>query len=216
MARVRSQLDRATTCGIGRKSCRSYGRVLGGHVDSGSRPSGLMTPETAERFTEFRAARRALPWTRSHSGLGDWPRSLSAGNMRTLVAWLMLAAFSLVSAVNASAQSDFAQHERSAAPPESRYQLVQSTLVARSTFRLDKMLGQIDQIVMRDDSSITWQRVPRREHPSGDPQVTGRVNYQLFLSGLANRHTYLMNVNNGSTWQLVLTKEETLVWEPVQ
>jgi len=136
--------------------------------------------------------------------------------MRTPASWLIVASLCVVAAAKAAAQSEFAQHERSEVPPESRYQLVQSTLVARSTFRVDKVLGHVDQIVMREDSTLTWQRIPRRQHPDGDPQVAGRVNYQLFMSGLVNRDTYLMNINNGSTWQLVLTKQETLVWQPVQ
>jgi hypothetical protein len=134
--------------------------------------------------------------------------------MRASSAWLVAAVIALPSA-SASAQRDAVQHERSSAPDESRYQLVQSTLVARATYRIDKVLGRVDQIVMREDSTITWQRMPRLEHPSGDPQVASRVNYQLFLSGIANRHTFLMNLHNGATWQLVMTKEETLVWEPI-
>ncbi len=30
----------------------------------------------------------------------------------------------------------------------------------------------------------------------------GKIRYQLFLSGLAARHTFLMNTDNGKTWQI--------------
>lgn len=113
------------------------------------------------------------------------------------------------------AQGTFARHERSAAPAEARYEVVQSALVARSTYRVDKALGQVDQLVMREDSTLRWQPIPRRSHPAGDPRVAARPNYQLFMSGIANRHTFLINTNNGATWQLVLTKEETLAWDPL-
>jgi len=62
---------------------------------------------------------------------------------------------------------------------------------------------------------MTWQLIARLKHPDGDPREPGRVNYQLFISGIANRHTFLVNVNNGATWQLAVTKDEVLVWEPI-
>lgn len=113
------------------------------------------------------------------------------------------------------AQREPVTHERSSAPSDARFELVQSTLAARSTFRIDKQTGRVDQIVMREDSTLTWQAVRRLEHPAGDPRITGRTNYQLFMSGLANRHTFLVNVNNGATWQLVISKDEVLSWEPI-
>jgi hypothetical protein len=115
-----------------------------------------------------------------------------------------------------SAQEPSAIHERTGAPADSRFEIVQSTLVARSTYRLDKLTGRVDQIVMRADSTLTWQVIPRLEHSVKDPQLPGRVNYQLFLSGIANRHTYLLNTNSGATWQLVLTRDNDLVWSPIE
>ena len=121
----------------------------------------------------------------------------------------------LVLSRSAAAQREPVQHERSAVSSESRFEIVQSTIVARSTYRIDKFTGRIDLMVMRADSSLRWQPMPRREHPSGDTRVAGRANYQVFVSGIANRHTYLINTNNGATWQLVLTKDEELVWDPI-
>ena len=128
---------------------------------------------------------------------------------------ILLLAIVVLPSSRALAQHDFVQHERTAAPADARFEFVQSTLAARSSFRVDKIAGHVDQIVMREDSTITWQRISRREHPAGDTQMPGRVNYQLFMSGIANRHTYLLNVNNGATWQLVMTKDEVLVWDPI-
>ena len=128
---------------------------------------------------------------------------------------LLLLAILAFPGSRALAQRDFVQHERTLAPADARYEFVQSALGARFSFRVDKVTGRVDQIVMREDSTLTWQRIPRLEHPSGDTQVPGRVNYQMFISGIGNRHTYLLNVNNGATWQLVITKDEMLVWEPI-
>jgi len=135
--------------------------------------------------------------------------------MRTGAICRCLALLAVLWPAQSFAQREAVQHEQSAVPLESRYQMVQSTLTARSTFRVDKVLGRVDQIVMRADSTLAWQPIPRRQHPDGDPQVAGRVNYQIFLSGLAVRHTFLMNVNNGATWQLVVGGDGALAWDPI-
>jgi hypothetical protein len=129
---------------------------------------------------------------------------------------LLLLALLAVPGSRALAQRDFVQHERTSAPAEARFEFVQSTLVAPSSFRLDKMTGRVDQIVMRPDSTLAWQPIPRREHPRGDERHPGQVNYQLFISGMMNRHTYLLNVNNGATWQLVVAKDDAFVWDPIR
>jgi hypothetical protein len=43
----------------------------------------------------------------------------------------------------------------------------------------------------------------------GLPKCTpdGKVRYQLFTSGLAARHTFLMNTENGRTWQVRTSKD---------
>jgi hypothetical protein len=128
---------------------------------------------------------------------------------------ILLLAILAVPGSRALAQRDLVQHERTLAPADARFEFVQSALGARFSFRVDKVTGRVDQIVMRSDSTLTWQRVPRLEHPAGDTQVPGHVNYQMFMSGIGNRYTYLLNLNNGATWQLVITKDELLAWEPI-
>ena len=92
---------------------------------------------------------------------------------------------------------------------------MQSTLGARATYRIDKVLGQTDVMVMKVDSSLTWESMPRRAHTVADTKVTGRINYQIFISGLGNRHTYLINLNTGATWLLVRASEDHLLWDPL-
>jgi hypothetical protein len=115
----------------------------------------------------------------------------------------------------AQGQTEFVQHESTGVPSSSRYEIVQSSLLVRSTFRVDKYLGVVDQLVITKDSALTWQPMARWQHPNSDPRHAGQVNYQLFLSGIANRYTFLMNLNNGSTWQLAMTADSDLVWDPL-
>jgi hypothetical protein len=111
--------------------------------------------------------------------------------------------------------SGTAAHQVSMVCGDSRYEVVQSPLVARLTLKLDKHAGVVYQLVRAADSSTTWDIMIRRNHPAGDTQISARVNYQLFLSGLAVRYAFLTNVNTGATWQLVETDDKSLVWSPV-
>lgn len=108
-----------------------------------------------------------------------------------------------------------ANHERTSAPANSRFELFQSTIAVRLTLRLDKYTGEVAQLVLGADSTLTWQAVPREPHSAADTRQLGQVNYQIFSSSIAIRHTYLLNVNTGATWQLVQSSDETLVWQPI-
>ena len=51
------------------------------------------------------------------------------------------------------------------------------------------------------------------------PYASG-VHYELFLSGIAGKFTFLMNLDTGKTWQLQQstdpnTKEVTHEWNPI-
>jgi len=42
-----------------------------------------------------------------------------------------------------------------------------------------------------------------------------KVNYQFFTSGIGIRFTFLVNINSGATWQLVINKNKDYLWEPI-
>jgi hypothetical protein len=119
-----------------------------------------------------------------------------------------------------SLQFTFAQskdsniHASSTVGSQSRYEVIQSTLAARWTFRLDKVCGNIGQLVSTNNDGITWEsmRVIGLPKCSAD----GKNRYQLFLSGIAARHTYLLNTENGKTWQIRTLKDnqglESTAW----
>ena len=136
---------------------------------------------------------------------------------RRLARVAITTAFAALAPAAAGAQRpEVVEHQRSAAPADARFEVVQSALAARSTYRIDKHLGTVSQLVMAEDSTLSWEEIPRAAHPAGDPRVPGRVNYQLFVSGLANRFTFLVNVNTGATWRLVLNRRGILVWQPLR
>jgi len=83
---------------------------------------------------------------------------------------------------------------------QSRYEIIQSTLMVRFTFRLDKVCGNIGQLVTTKNEGIAWE--PMIVFGLPKCQIDGKNRYQLFTSGLAVRHTYLLNTENGKTWQI--------------
>jgi len=126
----------------------------------------------------------------------------------------------LVIAIAIFAHTAFAQnkelniHSSTTLGSQSRYEIVQSTLAARLTFRLDKVCGNVGQLVTTRNDGVTWESMIVVGLPKC--QADGKIRYQLFTSGLAARHTYLLNTENGKTWQVRSTKDnlgvETSAW----
>lgn len=91
-------------------------------------------------------------------------------------------------------------HSTTTVSNQSRYEIVQSTLAAKWTFRLDKVCGNIGQLVTTKTDGVAWESMLVFGLPKC--QADGKHRYQLFTSGLAARHTYLMNTDTGKTWQI--------------
>lgn len=95
-----------------------------------------------------------------------------------------------------------------------RYQIVQSELAARYTYRIDRVCGSIWQMV--NDSSkneLWWSPLEVRDKPACT--ADGRARYQFFSSGIAVRDTFLMNTDTGTTWQLVRTSDDINLFQKI-
>lgn len=137
--------------------------------------------------------------------------------MRTILALAIIAFSNMANAQAYSLnESSLRSHEATLVPSSSRFELVQSHIAARNTFRLDKYTGTVYQIVQNPDGDLYCKELKRNTHPM-DVVEDGKVNYQIFTSGIAVRFTFLMNVNTGATWQLTQdTKTEILYWSPLK
>jgi hypothetical protein len=114
--------------------------------------------------------------------------------------------FLLFSSITCFAQDrDPVAHSSTTISSQARYEIVQSSLAARWTFRVDRVCGNIGQLATTASEGVTWEPM----FVSGQPRCTpdGKIRYQLFSSGLAARHTFLMNTENGRTWQLQSSKD---------
>ena len=118
---------------------------------------------------------------------------------------------------SASAQSDAANaHQSTTQPADGRFEIVQSPLAARWTFRLDRYTGHVDQLARIEHDEVTWQEMPVRDLPSISNPTKPR--FILFTSALAARHTFLMDTETGQTWIITSFSlpgsEPIVVWTP--
>lgn len=112
-----------------------------------------------------------------------------------------------------------AVHQFTTTPSDARYEIVQSPLAAKWTFRLDRVTGQVSLLVRTKSDDMAWgeMRVYRLPKSSGTSP-----RYTIFTSGLAARHTFLLDTSTGSTWLLTTTKTkqddgttiDVYSWEP--
>ncbi|MDA0740274.1 MAG: hypothetical protein O2999_14975 [Nitrospirae bacterium] len=116
--------------------------------------------------------------------------------------------------------------EQAVAPPphasttitaSARYEIVQSELAAKWMFRLDRVCGQVSQLVKTESGFNTWITMRIVNLPKCVWE--GGAQYQIFSSSLASELTLLMHLKTGTTWQLVMVQDETLgdypAWTPL-
>ncbi|MDE0533948.1 MAG: hypothetical protein OXI01_21240 [Albidovulum sp.] len=109
-------------------------------------------------------------------------------------------AFSFLSG-SATAQSQSSNvHQSTTQPTDGRYEIVQSPVAAKWTFRLDRQRGNVDQLVETQDGALTWQSM----FVLGLPDVSSarKARFTIFASGLAARFTFLIDNQTGQTWVL--------------
>ena len=111
-------------------------------------------------------------------------------------------------------------HQQTSPSSAARFEILQSLLAAKWTFRLDRYSGRVWQLVKTSDDDNTWEEMPVIGLPKG--QNTGKPRFQLFTSGLAARHTFLIDNDTGKTWLVVTDKRKSKdgteydvnVWQP--
>jgi len=84
----------------------------------------------------------------------------------------------------------------------SRFEMIQSANGAKYTFRLDKFTGRVWQYVKGEGDDNGWQEMV----VSPKPLTSTKPKFQIFVSGLGARYSFLLDNDNGNTWQLVSMK----------
>ncbi len=97
-------------------------------------------------------------------------------------------------------------HQQTTLPASARFEIIQSTLAARLTFRLDRYTGQVWQLVKTRDDDNTWEETPVSGLAKGTQSA--RPRFQIFTSGFAVRHTFLLDTDTGKTWLIVVSRRK--------
>lgn len=100
----------------------------------------------------------------------------------------------------------YSSHQFTSPPSAARFEIVQSQIAAKWTFRLDRYSGRIWQLVKTNDDDNAWEEMPVIGLPKGQPAT--RPHFQIFTSGLAARHTLLIDNDSGETWVLITGKRK--------
>ena len=117
-----------------------------------------------------------------------------------------------------AAEGEAVIHSSTTIGSQGRFEIIQSTLAAKWTFRLDRSCGYVAQLIGTANDGITWNQTA----VVGLPQCPNdsKIRYQIFTSGLAAKHTFLINNESGVTWQLTGTTkdngEQVVGWVPFQ
>lgn len=111
-----------------------------------------------------------------------------------------------------------AQHIESKAQSTSlaggRYEIIMSDIALRNSFKVDKFLGDVYLMVRKEDGNITWVKMIK-DVAFNNPIMPDKINFQLYMSGIGLKYTFLINIHSGTIWQLVednSDKENPLLW----
>ena len=117
-------------------------------------------------------------------------------------------------AATALAQQEYLSHEVTEYPLSGRYQIVQSQIARRYTFRLDRYTGEVDRYVEGIFGSLVWERMPT-EKPEVEPDSPRFV---IFLSGHVARDMFLIDTYSGLTWNIQrdTSNDDALTWTLVR
>ena len=111
----------------------------------------------------------------------------------------------------AAAQTPYA-HQSTTQPAEGRYEIVQSPIAAKWTFRLDRYRGHVAQLAEAEDGALTWQVMFGVDLPEVHSAQTAR--FSIFASGIAARFTFLIDSHTGQTWVLNSFSDDVAGWSP--
>lgn len=107
-----------------------------------------------------------------------------------------------VAAFSATAQSKYNNQTATTSPASGRYEIITSSIALRETYLLDKETGDTWQLVSGYNGYV-WEQIPRQEHPHDIvPERYHDYVYQITLSGIAVKGSYLINTLTGATWIL--------------
>lgn len=87
-----------------------------------------------------------------------------------------------------------------------RYEILQSEISRRLSFKLDKYTGIVYECEDQTKNSCGWKEIKRAPSPSDVP-IQDQINYQLYLGGHLSLDCFLINIHTGTMWIYVRNRE---------
>lgn len=113
--------------------------------------------------------------------------------------------------------------QKTSAPPDARFEVIQTNSNIRTTLKLDKYTGTVYELVRNKDlvrakdEEYAWGVTKRLPHPLDKIEANDLVNYQIVTSSVGVRYTFLVNINTGATWKLSSDPDkEQSYWYPIK
>ncbi len=108
-------------------------------------------------------------------------------------------------------------HHETTAPETAHFQIIEAQTAVKWTFRVDRFTGQVAILVQDKDGNYVWQNNKMLGLP--DLHANTKPRFQMFLSGLSAKFSFLLDTETGKTWALTtLTdkdgKEADYAWKP--
>jgi hypothetical protein len=97
-----------------------------------------------------------------------------------------------------------------------RYEIIQANAL-RFTFRLDKYTGDVYSLIepYSSSGSYRWKRVLMIGSDYEELENKNTINYQMFMSGITFRYTFLTNIHSGKSWVLYEDPNEGYFFAPI-
>lgn len=100
-------------------------------------------------------------------------------------------------------------HQFTQPPVNARFEIVQSEIAAKWTFRLNRYQGSVDQfvVILDNNQGNTFHWQPMKIDPIPVKSKTDHPHFQIFTSGIVAKNTFLIDTDTGFTWCLITSKE---------
>jgi hypothetical protein len=92
-----------------------------------------------------------------------------------------------------------------------RYEIVQSEIMRRLIFLLDKYTGDVYQNLLSTKDERVWRKL-KKAGSSNDVTPQTQINYQLFVGGFSVQDIFLLNINTGETWYIFKDTETEMLF----
>jgi hypothetical protein len=105
------------------------------------------------------------------------------------------------------------QQQATTPPPDARFELFQSKIAPAWTLKLDRITGNVDQLVSSKSGSLVWAKMRVLPHPKA--LNAAKPHFEIFAADAPTQAILLFDTESGATWQLI-SKGDVSVWQPLE